>query len=116
MPRNDGTGPMGMGAMTGRGMGSCVELVTTENKNPVPGRGAGMGCGRRQRHGSGGRGLRWKRGWARAAFPEDTGSVQYAAPNTVPGEFEALRSQVKHLSDALTEISKRLSELDNRKE
>lgn len=25
MPRGDGTGPMGMGAMTGRGFGNCIK-------------------------------------------------------------------------------------------
>lgn len=60
MPRNDGTGPMGMGAMTGRGMGSCVEFVTDANINPALGRGMGNGCGRRRMHGSGGRGAGWK--------------------------------------------------------
>jgi hypothetical protein len=42
MPRGDGTGPMGMGAMTGRGMGFCAGYVVPGDINP---QGAyGMGC------------------------------------------------------------------------
>ena len=36
MPRFDGTGPMGKGVFTGRGMGYCIAQVGTkgrENKN-----------------------------------------------------------------------------------
>ena len=51
MPRRDGTGPMGMGAMTGKGLGVC----TGENA-PVYGRGFKRGCGRGFGRGNG-RGL-----------------------------------------------------------
>ena len=37
MPRRDGTGPMGSGAMTGRGIGSCTGANTAKY-------GAGYGC------------------------------------------------------------------------
>lgn len=30
MPRGDGTGPMGLGTMTGRCMGTCIEEVEKE--------------------------------------------------------------------------------------
>jgi hypothetical protein len=40
MPRQDKTGPMGAGPMTGRGMGSC-------GSGNGRGRGYGMGLGRR---------------------------------------------------------------------
>ncbi|MDD4843504.1 MAG: DUF5320 domain-containing protein [Anaerotignum sp.] len=42
MPRRDGTGPMGMGAKTGRGAGFCTGLATKEN---LGGFGCGFGCG-----------------------------------------------------------------------
>jgi hypothetical protein len=40
MPRRDGTGPMGMGAMTGRGLGVCTGVNA-----PIYGRGFGRGLG-----------------------------------------------------------------------
>ena len=50
MPARDGTGPMGQGSQTGRGLGNCGtsgdETSRTRNINPTPGatfrRGAGM--------------------------------------------------------------------------
>ncbi|MDD3946884.1 MAG: DUF5320 domain-containing protein [Clostridia bacterium] len=41
MPGRDGTGPLGQGAMTGRGLGVCSGV-----NRPVYGRGFGMGFGR----------------------------------------------------------------------
>ena len=43
MPRLNGTGPMGMGAMTGRAQGRCTGA---EPGDVTPGRGCGMGQGR----------------------------------------------------------------------
>lgn len=62
MPRGDGTGPRGLGAMTGRGMGFCTGM------NMV-GRGLGLGLGllaagrgfRRQALGRGA-GMGWRAG------------------------------------------------------
>ncbi len=51
MPRFDGTGPMGQGAMTGRGLGPC---------------GGGMGYGRGQ-----GRGFGFRRFFTRQEETED---------------------------------------------
>lgn len=45
MPFGDGTGPRGMGPMTGRGAGFCAGLGTPSFNNPVPGRGFGIGGG-----------------------------------------------------------------------
>ncbi|NLV49386.1 MAG: DUF5320 domain-containing protein, partial [Clostridiales bacterium] len=35
MPRGDGTGPMGMGRMTGRGAGYCAGFAAPGYSNPV---------------------------------------------------------------------------------
>ena len=44
MPRGDGTGPAGMGPMTGRAAGYCAGYPVPGYMNPVPGRGfAGPG-------------------------------------------------------------------------
>lgn len=46
MPRRDGTGPMGAGSMTGRGLGLCVEPGAARY-----GGGQGSGLGLACRHG-----------------------------------------------------------------
>ncbi|MBN1152457.1 MAG: DUF5320 domain-containing protein [Dehalococcoidia bacterium] len=46
MPRGDGTGPMGMGPMTGRGAGYCSGAGAPGFMNPSPGWGYGRGYGR----------------------------------------------------------------------
>ncbi len=46
MPRGDGTGPMGMGPMTGRGAGYCTGFVSPEFTNRGVGSGRGLGGGR----------------------------------------------------------------------
>ena len=38
MPFGDGTGPMGLGPMTGRGAGFCAGFGSPGFANPVPGR------------------------------------------------------------------------------
>ncbi len=45
MPRGDGTGPNGMGPMTGRGRGFCAGFNVPGFMNPNFGRGFGMGRG-----------------------------------------------------------------------
>ena len=47
MPGGDGTGPMGMGPMTGRAAGYCAGYAMPGYANPIGGRGRGFwGCGR----------------------------------------------------------------------
>ena len=41
MPRGDGTGPMGMGPMTGRAAGYCAGYPVPGYMNPTPGYGYG---------------------------------------------------------------------------
>jgi len=62
MPLGDKTGPRGLGARTGRGLGSCPPSAA-EPKNPVAGFGLGRGPGRRI-----GRGLGRGR-WGRFSSP-----------------------------------------------
>ncbi|MBE0478823.1 DUF5320 domain-containing protein [Candidatus Aerophobetes bacterium] len=63
MPRGDGTGPMGMGPMTGRSAGYCAGLPTPGFMNPAGGRlGLGLGWGR-------GRGFRGYPGYGAGRFP-----------------------------------------------
>ena len=58
MPRGDGTGPRGMGPMSGRGAGYCAGYDMPGFGNQVPGRGFGMGVGRGAGFSGGGRGWR----------------------------------------------------------
>ena len=45
MPRGNGTGPRGMGPMTGRAAGYCAGYSVPGYMNPFGGRGLGMGYG-----------------------------------------------------------------------
>lgn len=55
MPRRDGSGPMGTGSMTGRGLGSCTNANAV---NYRAGLGMGLGLGPRRGFGRGfGRGF-----------------------------------------------------------
>lgn len=100
MPRRDGTGPMGMGAMTGRGLGACSGVNA-----PVYGGWRGRGCGRGFGCGSGrGQGMGFGRGF---------GLGRYAAGDyygqAVPKE--ALQAQKAQLQAALNAIDKQLEDL-----
>jgi len=44
MPRGDGTGPAGLGPMTGRAAGYCAGHPVPGYMNPMPGRWAGAGA------------------------------------------------------------------------
>ena len=80
MPRLDGTGPMGQGPMTGRGMGNC----------PAGGRGRGQGFGR-------GFGGRFFRGWPFA----DRGRVP-----TKEEQKKLLQEEKEAIEQELTDLDK----------
>jgi len=46
MPRRDGTGPQGVGAMTGRGLGVCTDGTNVYGRGTGLGLGLGLGLGR----------------------------------------------------------------------
>ena len=114
MPRGDGTGPMGYGPMTGRGMGYCVAVPGYLNPGYGPGRGLGRGFGRGLGRGFGrGMGWRWWNqpagGWA---YPP---AAPYAPAN--PGaEADFLRNQARLLEEELGSIRGRLEELEKDQE
>jgi hypothetical protein len=123
MPAGDGTGPRGMGPMTGRGAGYCAGYGAPGYANPMPGRGFGMGWGR-GRGGGGGRG--WRNmyyatglpGWARYGYAPAWGAPPaaaygpYGAPPTPEQETEFLKSQAEMLKEELDAISQRIAELE----
>jgi len=112
MPRGDGTGPQGMGPMTGRGLGYCAGYATPGFANPVGGGlGRGMAWGR---GGGGGRGLALRRG--RGGFqPPYAGFVPPAAgvfSPAMPDEETVLKSHVSALEEQLAAVKARLGEIE----
>lgn len=115
MPAGDGTGPMGMGPMTGRGAGYCGGYDAPGWTNPVPGRGFGLGRGR----GGGGRGWRYRNwyyatgvpGWARFGYGPAWGAPPASPAPSREQETEFLRQQAEWLKQQLDAISQRIEEL-----
>jgi len=123
MPGGDGTGPGGMGPMTGRAAGYCAGYGVPGYANPMPGRFWGRGFGLGRGWGGGGRGWRnmyyatglpgWARaGWAPAWGTSSAWAVPWSAPQaTKEQETAALRQQAEYLGTALDQINQRLEEL-----
>ena len=103
MPRGDGTGPMGIGPMTGRGMGYCSGYKTPGYANARFGMGRGRGF----------RGMYYMTGlpgWARyGANQYDYAVNQTAAPEV--DEKEALKNQADLLEKQLKGVRERLKGL-----
>ncbi len=127
MPRGDGTGPSGMGPMTGRAAGYCAGYATPGFGNPNQVR--GYWGGRR----GGGRGFRNRfyatglPGWQRAAGGWQAWgnpfipNMNYGAPNNISAmtkeqEMDALKGQAEYLAGALEDIRKRIEELETKKQ
>jgi hypothetical protein len=129
MPRGDGTGPAGLGPMTGRAAGYCAGYSVPGFMNPAGGRfypraGLGTGAGR------GGRGyrnfyyatglpgyVRYSMGlpaWGGAGYIPNVANPFFTAQNIDPKqETEVLKNQAEFLSQQLNNIQARLSELEN---
>jgi hypothetical protein len=124
MPRGDGTGPMGLGPMTGRAAGYCAGYSVPGYMNSIPGRGyfgrgggfVGRGGGRGFRHWYYATGLP---GWARASmgYPAFGGWVNpalypYGAEITPKQEADILRNQAEILKKELEDIQSRVETLE----
>ena len=123
MPGGDGTGPAGLGPMTGRAAGYCAGYPVPGYMNPIPGRGywgRGRGGGWGRRNWFYATGLT---GWQRAAmgWPAYGAPPAYPAPYAAPfgpavateQELEALKGQAEYFEDALAGIRKRIEELES---
>ncbi|NLC31765.1 MAG: DUF5320 domain-containing protein [Clostridiales bacterium] len=91
MPRMDGTGPMGTGAMTGRGFGPCgggQRIGCTMGRGGARGRGAGAG-----------RGMNYGQGYGRAMAIND---------NPVQASREQLQQRRDNLKAQLDALDKTL--------
>jgi len=123
MPGGDGTGPGGMGPMTGRAAGFCAGYAVPGYANPMGGRGYGgwgRGFGRGLGHGFGwGRARYGWPAWGGYASPYVGYAAGYpaafgAAPNPEQ-EQTALRQQSQYLQDSLDAINKRIEDLEKEK-
>jgi hypothetical protein len=125
MPGGDGTGPAGMGPMTGRAAGFCAGYPVPGYVNPVGGRGYwgwGRGGGRGRRNWYYATGLPgWQRAgygwpaWGGAVNPYAYGGVPVAPTITSQQELDGLKGQAEYLEDALDGIKKRMEELESQK-
>lgn len=104
MPRGDGTGPAGLGPMTGRAAGYCAGYSVPGYMSPVGGR--GFYGGAFGRGGFGGRG-RGYRNWFYAnpnyavpvgqINPEDEARILKEQASAIKQELDAINERVKEL-------------------
>ncbi|MHA1150160.1 MAG: DUF5320 domain-containing protein [Promethearchaeota archaeon] len=123
MPRGDGTGPAGLGSMTGRGLGYCAGYsqpgyITAPGRGLSYGRGPGRGGGFGRFSGKR-RGFGWW-GWApnppvRSIIANIPIQRQYASVNQLEmlkQEKEYLQSELKEIQAALEDISSSIEKLE----
>ena len=118
MPGGNGTGPMGMGPMTGRAAGACAGFGMAGYANSPARGGFGVGNGRDRgiRGRNAGRGFRHMfqvtgfPGWTRFGGYDE--SYHDHDPNF---EKQTLKSRVKAMQSELDFIKKRLSEIETEK-
>jgi len=117
MPFGNGTGPAGLGSMSGRGAGFCAGYGVPGYLNPAGGRGvwgAGLGFGRGRGH----RNMYWATGltgWQRAGMGLAAYPYAAPAPFTQPSaeqELATLRGQLKAMEQGMDEVRDRISELE----
>jgi hypothetical protein len=137
MPGGDGTGPAGVGPMTGRAAGFCAGYPVPGYMNPIGGRGY-WGWGRGFRGGGWGR-RNWYyatglTGWQRAGYgmpayggamspyayggavnPYAYGGAPFAPAIAPQQELDGLKGQAEYLEDTLDGIKKRIEELESQK-
>ncbi len=97
MPGGDRTGPMGMGSMTGRGVGHCAGFSTAGYANTMPGRGFARGRGGR---GFGrGMGFRWMNPYANgsALSSKDEAAMLKAQTSSMQSEINSINVRIKEL-------------------
>jgi hypothetical protein len=110
MPGYDGTGPEGMGPMTGGGRGLCAVPGSEGCLRPGIGRFFGRGGGRGRRNMYYATGLT---GWQRAGNPAYAGGYPYAAPTVQEGR-EILKSEAEALKRELEDVQRRIETLESK--
>ncbi|MHA1671064.1 MAG: DUF5320 domain-containing protein [Promethearchaeota archaeon] len=125
MPGGDRTGPRGQGPMTGRGLGYCAGY---DSPGFTAGAGYGLGRGYGRGYGRGwGRGRGYGMGWGyrdpyytsyRSVGTYYTPRVPIAPPadqlTMLNQEKSYLESELKGVSSAIEDISKRIAELEKK--
>jgi len=121
MPLGDGTGPSGLGPMTGRAAGYCAGYAVPGYMNPIGGRGMGWGRGFGR---GGGRGFRRRFFAGMPVYPIAAPvygagipfSPAYTAPsapaNAAELELAALRNQAELIKNSLDAITQRIEMLE----
>ena len=109
MPGGDGTGPAGMGSMTGRAMGFCAGYAGPGYAYPAGargyfGRGRGRGFGRGYGRGYG----RGRAGYGAQAYDD----APFVPSMTAQQELGDLKGQAEYLEESLDGIRKRMEEID----
>lgn len=115
MPGGDGTGPAGLGPMTGRAAGYCAG-------SPAPGYMSGGGGRGFWGFGRGGGGRGWRNqfyatgltGWQRAAPMAPYGAPFASAAMSNDQQLNALKGQAEYFEDALDGIRRRIEEIEAR--
>jgi len=100
MPGRDGTGPLGQGALTGRGLGVCTG-ANARFYGAGRGFGTGRGLGRGMRCGFG---FGLGRGYGVGAYPAYTAGpaekdILNEQKSILENQLEAIRKQLDSLSD-----------------
>lgn len=118
MPAGDGTGPIGMGPMTGRAAGFCAGYGVPGYTHPIAGRGFGAWGGGRGFFGRGRGHRNWFYAtglpfWARRAPYVSMPVAGTYAPISSEQELAYLKDQAEYLTTSMNEIQKRISELED---
>ena len=101
MPRGDGTGPMGLGSMTGRAAGYCSGYSTPGFANAGTGRRAGFGLRRGYKNPYCGA---W--GYSYSSYP-------YASEITSQEEKQILKNEAERLKARLKDLQNRMDSFEN---
>ena len=111
MPRGDGTGPAGMGPITGRAAGYCAGYGAPGFAN-APGWG-GRGLGHRGGFGRGWLGY----GYPVGAYAPPPAGGPYAQPwANVDAQMAALQNQAQWMKDSLSQIEAQIRVLQSERE
>ena len=113
MPRGNRTGPRGLGARTGRGLGYCSGF-STPRYTKGPGMGMGWGHGWR-----GGRGTGWGRGGRFASSPYPYYPSEAVPPYPIVPERPAVldpKEESKFLEQTLAGLRKEIDFIEKRLE
>lgn len=115
MPGFDGTGPMGMGAMTGGGRGFCALPADNAAPGMFVGRGYGMGRGRGFRNRFFAAGMT---GRMRAAFgyPGYMPAYPNAQEFSASEEKEMLKAEAEAVKAQLDNIQKRIDMIEKQRD